>query len=112
VTLGTQEQVDTFANLGCPVIEGILYIGGDEITNLNGLASLTSVGTLQIFEADNLTSLNGLQNLSSAGEVDISNNPALSDISALAGLNRIDAENLVVRDCNALTLLEGLHNIK
>lgn len=48
---------------GCNIVEGVLIIVSDNITNLNGLSMLTKVDTLIIEYNDILTSLQGLNNL-------------------------------------------------
>jgi len=62
ITFTTQAQIDSFqVNYpGCMGIEGFVVItdsyGGDDITNLNGLNVLTSIGgDLQIYGLDTLT---------------------------------------------------------
>jgi hypothetical protein len=46
ITFTTQEQIDNFQtnHPNCTEIEGDVIIGGDDITNLDGLSVLTAVG--------------------------------------------------------------------
>ena len=48
ITFNTQEQIDNFQAdyPGCTEIEGIIEIEGADITNLNGLSSLTNFGDM------------------------------------------------------------------
>ncbi|HLF63677.1 MAG TPA: anthrax toxin-like adenylyl cyclase domain-containing protein [Saprospiraceae bacterium] len=135
ISLVTQAQVDSFLpTYGCTVIEGQLIISGENVINLNGLSALTQVGALSIsytsltdlsglesmtaivgelnfYENNSLISLNGIQNLSSIGSIDIRLHQQLADITAFSKLTTIETGNLIIRDCNALTSLEGLHQI-
>lgn len=62
-----------------------LHLQKNKITNLAGLSSLASVKDLVV--NDNLiTSLNGLENLRSAITLSFTLNPLLNDISAIAGV--------------------------
>ena len=118
----TQAQIDSFQidYPNCRHIEGnveIGYIGySTDITNLNGLSVLTSIGgRLIIRYNDFLTSLNGLANLTTIiGELMIHHNNALTSLSGLAnltsigGLLDISGGNSAL---NSLTGLEGLTSI-
>ncbi len=97
ITFTTQEQIDNFQTNypGCTEIEGNVTINGDNITNLNGLSVLTSIGGdfliggcayLQCNPL--LTSLTGLDNLTSIGSyLGIKNNYALTSICGLQGFH-------------------------
>jgi len=66
----SQEQIDNFQtnHPSCTEIEGYVVISGDNITNLNGLSVLTSIGGYLSIEAnDALTSLSGLDNVTTIG---------------------------------------------
>jgi len=90
--LTTQQEVDNFAinYLGCIGINGNLVIHGitpNEITNLDGLASLYSISdTLFIINNESLTDISGLENIvySSMSHVQISDNTALSECSIIS----------------------------
>ena len=62
ITFSTQEQIDNFQtdNPGCTEIEGDVTISGNDITNLNGLNVVTSIGgNLIVRHNEALTSLTG-----------------------------------------------------
>ena len=98
ITFSTQVQIDSFQinYPGCTEIEGDVSINGTDITNLNGLSVLTSIGgdfTIGVYpsgENISLESLSGLENLTSiGGSLNIDNNPLLKDITSLSGLTYI-----------------------
>jgi hypothetical protein len=62
ITFTTQEQIDNFQTNypGCTEIEGDVGIGGYDITNLNGLNVLTTIGGNLLIVESALTSLSGL----------------------------------------------------
>jgi hypothetical protein len=103
IYFSTQAQIDSFqANFpGCTEIEGNLNIFdeyGDNITNLNGLNVLNSVGgALEIQYNFALTNLTGLNNITSiGGDLTITYNPSLTNISALENIdaNTINCINI------------------
>ncbi len=140
MTFSTQQQIDDFATNypNCTEIEGNVLIEEsifDDITNLNGLAQLTSFGGDLIINfnfalsnlsgLDNITSiggditisnivstnLSGLENLSSiGGQLFIASNAALTSTSVLSNLSSIGAD-LHIRSNPSLTNLSGLENI-
>jgi len=68
--LFTQSQIDNFQTNypGCTELQGSLTISGNEITNLNGLNTITAIGeNLLIYNNDNLSSLIGFENLTNIG---------------------------------------------
>ena len=68
-----------------------LYILGNSIENLNGLNSLTSIGNeTYIGNNDNITNLNGLNNVNSFTSIHIYNNESLTTLNGLDNLNNID----------------------
>jgi len=87
ITLGSQSDIDSYpVNYGCSVIPGTLTIYGSDITNLNGLSQLNSVGNLNIGLVPNLLDYSGLDNLTTvAGNLDISGSTA-SNIIVFPGL--------------------------
>jgi len=114
ITFYLQSQVDSFQinYPGCTEIEGDVYIGGDDITNLDGLLVLTSIGgDLRIENTSSLTSLYGLNNISFIGEVlNIEENELLIDLSGLNGLLHIN-ESLKIKENSGLLSLSGLYNL-
>jgi len=84
ITFSTQAQIDNFhINYpNCTEIEGAVEISGDDITDLDSLYVLTSIGGyLKIDSNDILTSLTGLENIDEASITDltITNNGELYD---------------------------------
>src|SRR5210317_1068905 len=70
IYFATQAQIDSFQinNPGCTNIEGNVKIEGEDITNLNGLDVLTSIGEDLLIQFNpNLVSLTGLHDLTSIG---------------------------------------------
>ncbi len=120
ITFSTQEQIDRFqANFpGCTEIEGIVIISGVDITNLNGLNTLVSIGgSLEIGTSwlptnnQHLISLSGLELLTSiGGDLRISENDSLSDIFAFSNLTSVGG-NIEIVENDALTNLSGLENL-
>ena len=117
--LTSQAQVDSFQILypNCTEIEGDVVIIGDDITNLNGLNELTSVGgglligNYQYGGNDSLTSLTGLDNVTSVGGVlYIWGNAALSSLTGLDNVTSVGGV-LWIRDNDALSSLAGLDNV-
>ena len=110
----TQASIDNFqVNYpNCTEIEGNVLIKGWDVTNLNGLIAVNSIGG-HLFIADNLylTSLMGLNNLTTIGqELWISNNSALTSLTGLLTLTSIGGD-LTVRNHSTLTSLTGLDNL-
>ena len=109
--LTSQFVIDHFQAVfsGCHDIVCNVYISGDDITNLDSLAAITSIqGNLQIYNNANLASLAGLESLTClGGYLDISNNTALNSISGLEGLTTIGGY-LRFSHNTELTSLSGL----
>ncbi|MHC1778572.1 MAG: T9SS type A sorting domain-containing protein [Lentimicrobium sp.] len=114
----SQDQIDNFqANYpGCTEIEGDVTISGPNITNLDGLNVLTSIGSyLSIgnYEGGNpaLTSLSGLDNLTSiGGSLMITQNDAITSMTGLDNLTTIGGD-LSIYGNPALTSLSGLESL-
>lgn len=117
----SQSQVDSFPinNPHCSGVEGDVKINSIDISNLNGLSVLTSIGRDLIIKDNlNLSSLNGLQNIHSVGRDLIISNNSLVFLSGLSGLNQIGGNfqvgNMLIESnplLISLTGLEGLHEI-
>jgi len=119
----TQKEIDNFTSYypGCDTLEGDVVIGyytGSDITNLNGLIAVMSIGgNLRINSNSNLTSLIGLENLTSIeGGLYIGNNTSLTSLTGLDNLTDING-NLRIGFSPAsgnpvLTSLAGLDNLK
>ena len=111
--LNSQAEVDALGATGCDRVSGRLEIKhSTDITNLDDLANITSVGDyLRIYDNDALTNLDGLANLTSVGSnLYISNNDALTNLGGLANLTSVEL-NLGIFNNNALTDLDGLANL-
>ena len=129
ITFTIQEEIDSFQinYPNCTEIEGDVAIYGDDITNLDGLSNVITIGgTLQIgnniqWSGANpvLISLGGLGNLSAVGgDLLILGNDILVDLSGLVSLTSISG-SLRIGDwwntwpCANLSLLslDGLDNL-
>ncbi len=113
-----QEDIDNFQinHPGCTEIEGNVKFLGSEILNLLGLNVVTAIGGDLTFESvNNLTSLEGLNNLQSVGgnlkiqQTQIVNMSGLQDITEVGGDFEIsynqNIENLI--GLENLTTIEG-----
>ena len=93
ITFSTQAQIDSFhANYpNCTQIEGDVTISGANITNLNGLNGLTSIGgNLRICNDSVLPNLSGLGSLTSiAYNLFVGYNPVLTSLTGLNNVNHI-----------------------
>jgi hypothetical protein len=87
-------------------------IRGVNITNLNGLSVLTSIGgTLKIANNDALISLSGLDNLTNiSGGLLLDTNAALSNLSALANLVHFGGDFRIIWN-DMLANLSGVGNL-
>ncbi len=119
ITFSTQEQIDNFqVNYpNCTEIEGFAVITGDDITNLNGLNVLISIGDdLLIINCISLQNLSGLDNLETIGsDLSLFGNSTLVSMESLMNLNSI-AGNLTIGSIwnggnPNLENLSGLDNI-
>jgi hypothetical protein len=114
ITFNTQSQIDSFQinYPGCTVIEGNVTINGEDITNLNGLNVLISIGgNLRIEGNASLTSLSGLDNLTSVGgNLWISYNDSLSNLTGLEELSYVGGFFEILSNY-ALTSLNGLEGL-
>ncbi len=117
ITFTTQGQIDSFSinYPGCTEIGGDVTIGGlpsnYSITNLDGLANLTSFGgDLNIRYNNVLTNLDGLTNISSIGGDLAIDNKALTNLDGLANLTSIGGY-LYIGSNHSLTNLNGLVNL-
>ena len=115
ITFTTQSQIDSFPILypNCTEIEGWVKIQGSDITNLQGISVVTTMGTyLTIWYNENLTNLSGLDNLTSVGiNFTIIGNSSLSDITSLGNLVYVGAA-LDIIDNPQLIGLSGIENIE
>ena len=91
--LASQNDIDEFQNHypGCNDLAGNLRISGDDISNLNGLAVLTSIeGDLLIFENPSLLTLVGPSMLNTiGGDLILYRNHSLVSLVGLGKLNTV-----------------------
>ena len=110
----TQNEIDNFQTNypGCMDLEGNVTISGDDITNLNGLSVLTSIGGILSIGGNNaLSGLTGLDNVTSIGEsLEILNNNSLTSLTGLDNLTSI-VNNLIIGGNDVLSGLTGLNNV-
>ena len=89
----TTEEVLAFAERGCEVIAGDLWIGGEELLDLRGLepGSLRVVGgDLTIAESSRLQGVEGLETLERiGGSVSIYDNQSLVSLTGLDGVDSV-----------------------
>lgn len=130
--LNTQAEVDALGATGCDSVSGYLYIkNSTDITNLDGLANITSVGSSMLIDTNAalpnldglanlktvggflyissnnvLTNIDGLANLASEGTLGIFGNDALTNLNGLANITRV--QDLLLSGNAALTNLDGL----
>ncbi len=111
ITLTSQAGIDAFAYTGVTGAVTISEAVTGNITNLNGLSSLTSIGgRLTIISNSALTTLSGLENLGAVGSLWISTNASLANLAGLNGLNSVPG--FVTIDHNPLlTNLSGLDGV-
>jgi len=114
ITFTTQSKIDSFPinYPGCSEIEGSVTIYGDDISNLDELTLLTSIGHyLKIYNTSSLGNLHGLNHVVSiGGDLIIEENDLLNNLSGLIGLVHID-ESLIIKENQSLTSLFGLNNL-
>jgi hypothetical protein len=124
ISLSSQVDVDNFQSTYggggvCDMVSGSLTIvDSTDITNLDGLSSLTSIdGDLKIYENDALTNLDGLSSLTSVGgDLRIGcngyycDNDTLTNLDGLSSLTSVGGD-LKIYDNDALTNLDGLSSL-
>lgn len=137
LNLTSQSAIDNFIidYPNCHAISGDLFIGGSNITNLNGLSNLHYVegmvyianspqlqslsgldalidvgGNLIITNNNALINLSGLGSLQSVGGLRVNNNNNLVQLTGMAQLSSV-ANNLEVYNNNVLTNLNGLNHV-
>ena len=136
VSFSSQTEIDNFQTNypGCTEIEGYVSISGSDITNVDGLSTITSIGGyleiiynpslsnltglegitsvngyIALYYNEALTNLAGFNNLTTAGShLEIVENPNLINLSGLESLVTV-VEELIVAQNDALISLEGLN---
>ena len=110
ITLSFQADIDDFQNdYGpCDRIVGGLTIDGAEVTNVDGLSELVSMGNLSFLFASELTSTAGLSNLTSIdGSLFFTDSNSLTSVDGLAKLTSVGG-TVRFSFMEALTNLDGL----
>ena len=109
--LRTQAMVDAFPQ-NCDSVLGDMIVEGSDITNVDALANLTSVGDgLKIRGNSSLTNIDALANLTSVGgALNINSNAALTNIDGLANLTKV-VQGLEINSNASLTNIDGLANV-
>jgi hypothetical protein len=114
IIFSTQAEIDNFQtnNPNCTEIEGDVEINGDDITNLNGLNIVTSIGgELRIASNQILANLTGLDNVTFiGGDLNIWLNSALTSLTGLDNMTSVGGD-LFIGTNPALTSLMGLDNV-
>jgi flagellar hook assembly protein FlgD len=89
----------------------MLFINGLDVTHLDSLYILQSVGSLRIYSNPNLTNLHGLEGLTNVTNLEITTNGSLVD---LAGLNNLEVigGNLEISFNASLPDLDGLNKLR
>ena len=110
--LTTQADVDNFqVNHGPCDLVGNLLVQGADITNLDGLSGLTTVGTiLRITNNPALTNIAGLSSLISVDRLNIIGNTLLGSIDGFSGVASLPG-SLDIGGNTALTNLNGLSGL-
>jgi hypothetical protein len=107
ITLSSQAEVDAF---NCTEVLGNLTISGSDITNLEGLASLTTIrGSLTISNNNSLANLDGLSSVNSVMSISIQSNQALTNIDGLTSIT--SAYYISISSNDVLTNIDGLHSV-
>lgn len=122
-TIGTNNYNSDFIIVSNPVLSslegleklssvenGIVIRNNNNLSSINSLIKLESIGTLAINENNNLKSLKGLDNLTSVDHLLILNNKSLASLFSLFRLKKIESY-LDIRGNKILTSLGGLNNI-
>ncbi len=87
----SQNDIDNFLQNGCGIVNGDVFISGDDIVNLNGLRNIHTIqGSLKIWDNPLLTNLLDLENLTSIQDsLWIRINPSLTGTYGLHQLQYI-----------------------
>jgi len=123
ILLSSQTEVDNFQTdygPGCDRVSGTLEIDGNDITNVDALSGLNSIGgNLRIQGNSLLGDIDGLQNLVSIdGALRVDGNPLLENIDGLSALTSLGVDcgsflcaSLTIRDNAALENIDALSNL-
>jgi len=114
LTFSSQTAIDNFIIQypHCTSIPGNVLVEGTDITNLDGLANLESIGgRLDIWHNSVLTNLGGLSSLESVGGLKIWDNSALTNLEGLSSLRSIGGF-FYIQDNSSLTNIDGLSSLE
>ncbi len=114
ITFSNQSMIDDFQNNypDCDIIEGNVRIDGNDISNVDGLSSISAInGDLEIRDNPVLSNLSGLSNLTFVGgSLSIQENAQLPDFTGLNNLVSVGAEFSIYLNMQ-LTNLAGLDSL-
>lgn len=114
ITFTNQFMIDDFQNNypNCSIIEGKVRIQGNDISNLEGLNSITGLmDNLEVVYNANLNSLSGLSNINYIGHnFWLEENPQLTDFSGLSSLDSVGG-SFEIYSNNQLINFQGLENL-
>lgn len=114
ITFSSQTSIDNFPldYPGCTTISGNVIIQSNNITNLNGLSSITSVtGSLRLNNADMLSDISGFSNLTMVGlDVRIINCGLITSLTGLTSLTSVGGDLNIASNPN-LTSLDGITSL-
>jgi len=115
INFHSQSQIDDFQSNypGCTEILGDVFIGsyyGSDISNLNGLNVLTSIGGYLTILDTQLSNLSGLELLNSIESFEISHNFTLINLIGLESLKSVGGSFVVNNNPNLQTL-SGLDSL-
>lgn len=111
-TLANLNGLECLSIISGDLIIGYYNHGNSNLTNIDGLINLTSIGgDLSVTCNDALTNLNGLSNLSFLnGYLFINENDALEDIDSLSKLTSVQGD-LYIFSNDSLTTIDGFINL-
>jgi len=99
IIFSTQEEIDLFQMNypDCTEIEGNVMIQGENITNLNGLCVVTSIGGS--LDANNCTALSDLSGLDNViyigGGISICSNQTLISLTGLENISTVNGDLII-----------------
>ncbi|WP_370392246.1 hypothetical protein [uncultured Winogradskyella sp.] len=119
IILSTQNDVNEFGALQFNTINGNITIGTNnsnltDITDLSPLSTINAIdGNLRISNNPNLTSLEGLSSLTSVGVLRLLNNDALVDLNGLQGITEISSILIWNNDnLQSLSVFDNLNSLQ
>jgi len=111
INLDSQSKVDNFIITypSCTALPGDLRVAGN-VTNLNGLQNITTIGRNFAIEESALASLTGLSNLKTVnGEFRMQDNASLTSLNGLQGLTKVGGSLMMI--FTNVASLSGLQNL-